>query len=380
MPTPSNDEKRAVWDAYHAGRPTRVPVQFGVNTRVVVLDPEWNPGGVSYRDCFTDARAAVDVQLRFLEYTTEHLNRHCDSPVGPPERFEFFVDVQNVYDSAYFGADVEFRDGQVPDVARVLAGDGKHRIFDVDVDRPLDNPFVRDCLQRHEELVRVVGRLPDRGIEYAVRPVLFGFDGPFTIAVNLRGPEFLTDLYEDPEYVRRVLEFITRGVVIRNRALARHFGADAFTGPRGNIADDCIQLISTEMYRRLVMPHHRRYLGEWSDAGPHGIHLCGDATRHFPAIARELNVDSFDTGYPVDHGDLRRRLGPGVQISGGPEVSLLRDGTPDGVYARTRDILLSGVKEGGRFILREANNLPPCCPWLNLEAMYRAALDNGHYE
>ena len=34
---------------------------------------------------------------------------------------------------------------------------------------------------------------------------------------------------------------------------------------------------------------------------------------------------------------------------------------------------------GGRFILREANNLPPCCPEANLAAMYQACLDFGRY-
>ena len=60
-------------------------------------------------------------------------------------------------------------------------------------------------------------------------------------------------------------------------------------------------------------------------------------------------------------------------------MSLLLGGTPDAVYAATRDILQSGVKEGGRFILREGNNLPPRTPPANLEAMYRAALDYGRY-
>ena len=109
------------------------------------------------------------------------------------------------------------------------------------------------------------------------------------------------------------------------------------------------------------------------------MHLCGDATRHFPMLRDELNVMSFDTGFPVDHGRLRQTLGPDVEILGGPEVTLLRHGTPEAVYERTRAILQSGVMEGGRFILREGNNLPPCCPEANLEAMYRACLDHGWY-
>jgi len=34
---------------------------------------------------------------------------------------------------------------------------------------------------------------------------------------------------------------------------------------------------------------------------------------------------------------------------------------------------------GGKFILHEANNLPPCCPEANLAAMYRCCLDHGNH-
>ena len=114
-------------------------------------------------------------------------------------------------------------------------------------------------------------------------------------------------------------------------------------------------------------------------AQPRGIHLCGDATRHFVTLRDELNVQSFDTGFPVDFGKLRRELGPDVEIMGGPPVADLLHGTPESVYEKSKQILLSGIKEGGRFILREGNNLPPCTPVENLEAMYRACLDYGTY-
>jgi uroporphyrinogen-III decarboxylase len=376
---PTNAEKRQVWEAYRAGKPVRVPVTFGVNARVVLLDPQWNPQGFSFEDYWNDARVLAQVQMKFLEYQVEHLNQHCDSPTEWPERFDLSVDVQNVYDSAYFGGQLEFRDGQVPDVSRPLMGPHRERIFSTDIAHPMDNPFVRQSLRRHEELVRLAPGLSFRNVVLGVKPVVWGFDGPLTVAANLRGGDLFVDFYEDPGYVARLLDFITRGVIIRNRAMARHFERKAFAGPGGSIADDSIELISTDMYRRAVMPFHRDYLSQWSAEGPHSIHLCGDTTRHFPAIRDELHVRSFDTGFPVDHGRLREALGPDVEILGGPEVTLLREGTAEAVYERTRAILKSGVMEGGRFVLREANNLPPCCPEPNLAAMYRACLDHGRY-
>ena len=82
----------------------------------------------------------------------------------------------------------------------------------------------------------------------------------------------------------------------------------------------------------------------------------------------------------MDHGALRKALGPDVEIIGGPEISLLSSGTAKQVYRRTQEILLSGVKQGGRFMLREGNNLPPKVPEANLAAMYQACLDHGPYD
>jgi uroporphyrinogen-III decarboxylase len=376
---PTNEQKQRVWQAYRDRKPTRVPVTYGINPRVVLFDPKWNPRGISFQEYATDAAAAVEVQLQFMEFQSQYLNQYCDSPLGRPEQWEFYVDNQNTYDSAYFGAPVEFRDGQVADVSPYLAGAGKHRIFEIDIDHPLDNPFIKHCLRRYEALKARAAKLSYKGVRFAVRPPLMGFDGHFTIAVNLRGPELLTDLYEDPDYVRRLMEFIHRGVVIRNRALAGAFGRKAFEGRRGSFADDSIQLVSNPMYRELILPLHRAWYALWSAEGPHSIHLCGDATRHFPTIREELNVDSFDTGFPVDHGRLREALGEDVEILGGPEAALLLNGTAEQVFERTRQILSSGVMRGGRFVLREANNLPPGVPEANLAAMYGCCLTHGNY-
>jgi uroporphyrinogen-III decarboxylase len=107
--------------------------------------------------------------------------------------------------------------------------------------------------------------------------------------------------------------------------------------------------------------------------------LCDDAIRYFPTLYHKPGITGFDTGFPVDFAGLRKNLGPKVEISGEVEVGLLISGTPDQVYVRSRQILTSGIKEGGRFIFREGNNLPPNVPWKNLAAMYKAVFDFGQY-
>ena len=374
----TNEEKKAVWDAYHARKPIRVPVNFSVNPRVILLDPLLNPEGLTFRDYFTDARAAVKIQLRFMDYGPSFLSRFSDFPAGAPKEFNFYVDTQNIYDAAYFGCPVHFRDGQVPDISPILTGADKNKLWDFDLDHPLENPFIQRCYARHEALSAEAAKLSEPGVKFAVNPMQMGFDGPMTIAVQLRGFEFLTDMIEDPQYAVRLMTFIARGAEVRIRAMAQRAGQECFQGPGGGMADDSIQMISTDMFREMVLPIHRRWYG-LSGPGPHGMHLCGDATRHFPILRDELNVQSFDTGFPVDFTWLRKALGPDVEISGGPPVSLLLGGTSEQVYRRVKEILASGIIEGGRFVLKEANNLPPRCPEANLVAMYQACLDHGNY-
>jgi uroporphyrinogen-III decarboxylase len=142
-------------------------------------------------------------------------------------------------------------------------------------------------------------------------------------------------------------------------------------------ADDSVVLISTDMYRRHVLPHHRRLCDAMATAGPRSIHLCGDATRHFVTLRDELNVREFDTGFPVDFGRLRRDLGPEVRILGGPRAELLRSASPSEVHQEVRRILTTGVLDGGLFVLREGNNLAPLTPLANTEVLYRAGRDFG---
>ena len=99
--------------------------------------------------------------------------------------------------------------------------------------------------------------------------------------------------------------------------------------------------------------------------------------RHFKTLRDEIGVYEFETGFPEDFGWLRRELGREVTIHGGPTVTLLREGSPEGVAAETIRILRSGICEGGRFVLREGNNLAPGTPFANLEAMYETARGIG---
>jgi len=152
-----------------------------------------------------------------------------------------------------------------------------------------------------------------------------------------------------------------------------------FRRPGFGFADDAIVLLSVPQYQEFVLPYHRRLVEEFSDGGRTSIHLCGDATRFFRLLRDELNVYSFDTGFPVDHGWLRRELGPEVLIYGGPSVMLVKSGPVGALREEVRHICESGIMEGGRFVLIAANNMAPCTPVDHVAAMYEAARQFGRY-
>ena len=379
---PSDTEKAAVWTAYRERRPTRVPLRWNVNCRILLLDPALNPDGWTFQQYVYDPDIHIRIRIRFQEYYHGTISRVCDSPSTLPERWSAGPDVHNTYDAAYFGGTITFRDGQVPAVEAFLSGDDVDDFLRRDFSDVPANPFVRERLAFRDKLEHAARGGPVNGKPVQVNPFVLGFDGPVTAAAAIFGTDFFLLLGEDPEKASRVLEKITRDVLHRNRTLRRLAGLPEKT-EGGGLADDSVQLIGREMYEHWVLPWHALYYDEsytsTAASRSRGMHLCGDATRHFKTIRDRLGVQTFDTGFPVDHGALRAELGPDIEISGGPHVALLQAGSPGDCSAEAVRILRSGVMTGGRFILQEGNNLAPCTPLDNLAAVYAACREISRY-
>ena len=374
-----NAEVKEVWDSYHARKPIRVPVILGLNVRYYLLpEASGNPKGIRFEDYYNDPDLMVETQLEFQHYVRHNLL--FDAEMGMPRESwpGVYVDFQNTYEASWFGCPVVFRENQVPDTEPILADDNKRMLFDRGIPDPFTDGSMAKNLEYYERMLKKIKgytfmQLPVGGI----LPTGLGTDGPFTAAANLRGAtEICLDIYEDPEFVRELLDYITEATIVRIRAWREKLGHEPKPTCWG-IADDSIQLLSRDAYREIVLPCHRRLFAELAGPGPHSIHLCGDATRHFKMIRDELNVQAFDTGFPIDFGALRKELGPEVQINGGPSVQFLLQHTPEEIREEVRRILSTGVMEGGKFVLREGNNVAPGIPEENLNAMYHAAREFG---
>lgn len=358
--TAHNAESAELWAAFNENKHGRVPVRLNTNPRMLMLDPAHNRGGLEYHDYMRDPELMGRAVLEWNYWVRHFLPG--DHEKGLPEVWRPHVDFENIYDAAWFGAPVVFHRGQVPYAAPLLNDGNKRMLFDRGIPDPFAGEWAERAL-RHLEHFRAKSRA---GWSFCGRPVepvdsspfLF-FDGVFTTAASLRGPtEICTDLLTDPEYARELLDYITEAVVARIHAWRRFFGLPPQADDYGT-ADDSVEMLSVDQYREFVLPRHRRLFDAFCPAGKRGIHLCGNAQRLFPVLRGELNVASFDTGFPVDFTRFREEMGPETLVSGGPRAPLFVGDDPEPLLAETRRILASGVLEGGRFILQEGNNLPP---------------------
>ncbi len=383
-----NQAVAAVWAAYHAGHPTRVPVVIHGSIRNLIQNPALNHTGYTFADFFTDPEAQIQCQLAYQRWYRSNLL--CDRDLGPPaDGWQLAVDFQNSYDAGWFGAPLRTDGNAVPDTLEILK-DNKERLYDLEPPDPLRGGLMGRALEFFDYMHARCAQLEVDG-----RPVLpplslpgEGTDGPLDAAYKLRGAaELCTDMLVDPQYFHDLMSFVTDNLIRRMRALRqwrweRHPEAadrGQFRRPGFGFADDAMVLLSVPQYEEFVLPYHRRLVEAFSDGGRISMHLCGDAARFFPLLRDRLQVYSFDTGFPVDLGQLRRDLGPEVQLFGGPEVMLLKEGPPGAIRARVEHICRSGVMEGGRFVFIAANNLAPQTPLAHLDAFYAAAREFGRY-
>jgi uroporphyrinogen-III decarboxylase len=383
-----NAEVERVWKAYHDGKPYRVPVTVYGSIRNLLLNPAMNDAGYTFRGYYEDPEVQINAQLAYEKWV--RWNFICDNPMGPPaEGWQVNVDFQNSYDQGWFGCPVSYLENAVPDTAPILK-DSKERLYDLEPPDALRGGLLGRAMEFFEYMNEKCPRMEFEGLP--VKPPMTipgdGTDGPFTIACKIRGTmECCIDMLEDEKYFHDLMEFVTENIIRRIKAIREwrwereSVGADErkFKRAKWGLADDSTAMLSVEQYEEFIFPYHKRFAAEFSDGGPMGMHLCGDATHLFKFLVDNFNVRSFDTGFPVDFGGLRKELGPEVEIYGGPTIMLLRSGPAGAVRAEAKRILSSGISDGGRFVLRDANNLAPCTPIEHLAAMYETAKEFGTY-
>ncbi|MBT4815336.1 MAG: hypothetical protein HN742_17610 [Lentisphaerae bacterium] len=382
-----NADVRAVWAAFQAGRPTRVPVSVHGSIRNFIQNPVLNTTGWTFEDFFSSPQAQIDCQLGYQKWC--RYNLVCDREMGPPGGgWQVGIDFQNSYDAGWFGCPLHVDGNAVPDTVEILKED-KHRLYEMSCPDPLRGNLLGRAMEFFEYMH---DRCPH--VEFEGLPVFpprtipgEGNDGVLDAAYKLRGAaEVCTDMMVDPTYFHDLMGFICDCLIRRMKAISRwRWERFPDSADRGNFkrpysfADDAIVLLSLEQYAEHVFPYHQRLAEEFSDGGPVSIHMCGDHARFFPFLRDHLRVRSVDTGFPIDPGALRRALGPDVRINAGPTVMLVKQGPARAIRDDVRRICGSGIMDGGKFVMIAANNMAPLTPLEHVDALYEAAKEFGQF-
>lgn len=374
-----NDEVDRIWADYKSGKPSRVPMITGISDRFFVLNNNTNPRNVSFYDYSNDPQLMFDMQCAFSKYSK--LNIVGDHHMGVPEEgWIVNVDFQNYYEAAWFGCDVQYLDGAVPFAVPMITDDNKNILFEKGIPDPFGGFMHKaveyyDLFKKFSKNKTICGqKITDIGAWFT------GTDGMFTVACELRGADNLCiDMYEDSDFYFELMDYLTESTILRMKAWRKYFGKkeieEAFW-----FADDSILLLSKDMYNEFVLPFHKKLanaLSTMSERG--GVHLCGDATRHFKKIRDELNVYTFDTGFPVNHKELCLELGSDVTIQGGPPAELIKNGSVASIAAASKRILEDVKPVSKKFIFRDGNDIPPHTSLANIQALYEACKTYGQY-
>ncbi|HEX2972872.1 MAG TPA: uroporphyrinogen decarboxylase family protein [Tepidisphaeraceae bacterium] len=376
-----NAEQKAVWQAFRAGKPTRVPMVIASNVRIILQNPKLNPQRVTFEQYTLDPDLMLAVEILHGIHHRHHIQ--ADHEMGLPQDGWYpWVDFQNMYEAAWLGAPISFSPDNCPYAEIWLKDDNRNEIFD----RGIPDPFQDGgWMQRNWDYYGHFCQLRDKGVEFLglplknPRPSGLGTDGPFTLAAELRGGEICVDMLAEPEYFHKLMDFLTQATITRMKAYRQRLGIPERADDFG-YADDSVAMLSVEQYRQFVIPYHKRIIEAfWTGKGRLGIHLCGDVQRHLPMLHRELGIRSFDTGFPIDLHEGRRQTSPDTILQGGPTVQLLQNGPIGKIREVCRGLLTGPAAREGLFVLREANNLAPRTPAEHIAAMYEACREYGGY-
>jgi len=368
-----NADAAAVWAAFRSGKPTRVPVVGGISIRYFLIMRR-----LSFRRYFMDPEFMMQCQLELQRLNRARITG--DLPVGAPEKWDgITVDFQNQYEAGWLGCEIAFCEDDVFWTKPILAQD-KSALSRCRIPDPLTGNLMGRAMQYYELFRDRAASARFEGRPIAAPRLPCGTDGPFTLAVSLRGADKLClDIYEDPGFAHALLEFVTEAIIARVTACRDLMGmpcpADGF-----GFADDAIAMLSPCVYEEFVLPHHKKLVATFSRPGAaNSCHLCGPIEKHARLLYDELNIRDIETGFPTDFAELTAELGSTMTYRRTVHPSMLMGKTPAEIDQAVRDFLEPSLREGLRVQIRVRNVIAPGTPLENLEAFHQSVKQHGTY-
>ncbi len=373
-----NREVREVWAAFKTDRPTRVPLSF-TGARTIYLEEN----GIDYRTYYEDQDEMVRLQL-------EWQRRALELPFGDtilaeaPETWSVNVDFHPVASASCFGCPVVFRPDAVP------AHECAHLSREQCRTMPMPDLFTSGLLPRQRGFRDRMDQLCDAGLTFLGKPVKRAKPslpstggGTFSTALDIRGPEIMSDMYEDPEFVRVFLERIAEWQIALHRAWCAADGMPyAMDKPDGgdvSITDHGIDMLSPQIYDEFLVALIFKLCRKYGKRPSTFLHHCGRGTHLFSHIQKRFGVTAIHAlTWPLnDVGRVRREIGDEVWVTAVISDSILNS-TPAAIRQAARDFFTAEVKGRGRLSLWAPGEVTGI-PTENYRALYEAVREYGRY-
>lgn len=365
-----NEDVRAVLEAFHAGRPIRVPLLCG----------EWtgqhgfyaDETGLDYRQYYTDPDTMLRVQL-------EAARRRRELPIydvvlaETPAEWPVSVDLWPVVAPGWIGCDLLYRSDAV--IAHRSMGLSKQKCDERAMPDPQRGGILGVMRRLWEHLrAHYEGKLVFLGRR--VGPIAHGVgtNGVFSLALDMRGEAIMSDMYEDPDFVHRFLAKLRRWVSALEAA---------WNGSLGPFSpsDHGIDMLSPHLYEEFLVPLIVQVNRERGTVPPSQLHHCGRGAQLFPVVKRHFGLTLLNAlTYPlVDVAKVRRDLGEDVEIQCVVADNIIRQGPPEQIRRVVCELMASGVKGKGGFSLI-AGDMLPGTPLEHRVAYYEAVKEYGRYD
>ncbi len=200
-------------------------------------------------------------------------------------------------------------------------------------------------------------------------PIAGWVEGCFAEAADLRGVNnFLIDLYEEPEFVRELLDICLEQAILYAKAQIGA-GADII-----GVGDAIASVAGPNAYRELAGEYERKLLSAIREMGAKTkLHICGNTQPFFEYLPVEV-IDILDVDWMVSLGQAAALYGERLSLSGNYDpVDILLQGTP----GQIKQAVAKGIREGGeRYISAAGCEVPKFTPAENLLAV-RDYLENA---
>ena len=196
-----------------------------------------------------------------------------------------------------------------------------------------------------------------------VIPVVSSVVGPFTLGTIIFGFEnMFIWMITEPETLESALSLTTELCVIYSKE-QENAGSDVIQIGEASCSGD---LISGNDYGKYIAKCHKKLCASLNI--PTVVHICGNITSHLPHI-KETGMSCISMDNKTNISKAVALLKGNTAIAGYvPTLEVLRDGTPEQVYEKSKECINAGVD-----ILNAGCAWPPDLRGENIIAMIKAA-------